>query len=88
SCSGNTCTGSYAYGTVLTITAIPENGYVLTGWSGCDSVEGSNCIVTVRGGVSPVAFFDTGPVAVPALGGIGLVLCIILGIGMICLKRE
>jgi hypothetical protein len=90
SCSGNTCTGSYAYGTVLTITAIPENGYVLTGWSGCDSVEGSNCIVTVRAGVSPVAVFDTGPVpvAVPAVGGIGLVFCIILGIGMICLKRE
>jgi hypothetical protein len=41
------CTEGYAHGTSVTLTATPNSGSTFTGWSGCDSVSGMDCQVTL-----------------------------------------
>jgi CSLREA domain-containing protein len=41
------CTEGYAHGTSVTLTATPNAGSTFTGWSGCDSVSGMDCQVTL-----------------------------------------
>jgi CSLREA domain-containing protein len=41
------CAESYAHGTSVTLTATPNSGSTFTGWSGCDSVSGMDCQVTL-----------------------------------------
>ncbi len=41
------CAESYTHGTVVTLTATPNSGSTFTGWSGCDSVSGMDCQVTL-----------------------------------------
>lgn len=43
----NSCSGSFASGSVITLTATP-NGSAFGGWSGCDSVSGQACTVTLN----------------------------------------
>src|SRR6266571_3586817 len=46
---GATCSASYDSGTVVTLTATPAGDSTFTGWSGCDTVSGSTCSVTMSG---------------------------------------
>ena len=45
---GPTCTFSFKPGQAVTLAANPKEGSVFTGWSGCDSLTGSNCNVTLN----------------------------------------
>ena len=59
-CSGSTCTGTYPYKTVATLTATPSAGVILGGWTGCDSFTGNTCTVTVSSNKSvSVAFVSS-----------------------------
>jgi hypothetical protein len=58
--SGSTCTASVqntAPATVVTLTAVPDEGSILTGWTGCTSVVGGVCSVTMSGARSATATF-------------------------------
>jgi hypothetical protein len=45
---GATCSVSYDAGTVVTLTATAAAGSVQTGWTGCDTVSGPTCTVTMN----------------------------------------
>jgi hypothetical protein len=45
---GAACTSTYEAGTVVTLTAAPATGSDLS-WTGCDSVSGATCTVTMTG---------------------------------------
>jgi uncharacterized repeat protein (TIGR01451 family) len=40
--------GAYTSGSVVTLTAVPDPGYVFQSWSDCDSASGSNCSVIMN----------------------------------------
>jgi alpha-tubulin suppressor-like RCC1 family protein len=44
---GSTCTASYPFGTLVKLTATPSMAAVHTGWTGCDSVQGQLCWVSL-----------------------------------------
>ena len=44
---GATCSAVYVSGTAVTLTATPALGSIFTGWSGCDTVSGTTCTVTI-----------------------------------------
>jgi hypothetical protein len=46
---GATCTSSFAAGSSVALTAIPNSGSVFSGWTGCDSSMGTTCTVTMSG---------------------------------------
>ena len=48
----------YDWGAVVTLTANPAYGFRLAGWSGCDTVSGATCTVTIRGAKSVIASFE------------------------------
>jgi hypothetical protein len=54
---GATCSASYGIGTVVTLTAAPAAGSVHTGWSGCDTVSGPTCTVTMSDARTVTATF-------------------------------
>jgi hypothetical protein len=54
---GPNCSASYKYGTVVTLTANPDPLSLYNGWSGCDSVSGTTCTVTIRSAWSVTASF-------------------------------
>jgi hypothetical protein len=54
---GPTCSVSFGYGTVVTLTATPQFLSVFGGWSGCDSASGATCTVTVTSAKSVTAKF-------------------------------
>jgi len=56
SCGPN-CSWSYKYGTVVTLTAKPDTLSLFNSWSGCDSVSGTTCTVTIRSARSVTASF-------------------------------
>ena len=61
---GATCSGASApfnYGTVVTLTATPDTLSLFTGWSGCDTVSGSTCTVTMGADRSVTATFQGVP---------------------------
>jgi hypothetical protein len=49
SCIGNICSGTYGFGTTITVTASTDAESHFNGWSGCDSVNNNLCIVSVTG---------------------------------------
>jgi type II secretory pathway pseudopilin PulG len=52
SCGPNgtgSCVATVALGSTLTLTATADSGYTLSGWTGCDSVSGAQCTLTVTG---------------------------------------
>ena len=44
---GATCSASFNYGTVVTLTAKPGLLSIFDGWSGCDATSGNTCTVTI-----------------------------------------
>jgi hypothetical protein len=52
---GTDCSESYAIGTVVTLTGSPAA--LVTGWSGCDTVSGATCTVTMSSAKSVTASF-------------------------------
>lgn len=53
----STCSASFPSGTVITLTATP-NGSTFGSWSGCDSVSGQNCTVTLNSDRSVAVTFN------------------------------
>jgi hypothetical protein len=54
---GSQCSASYAYGTVVTLTAIVGGVSDFSGWTGCDSTNGNTCTVTMNKGKTVTATF-------------------------------
>jgi alpha-tubulin suppressor-like RCC1 family protein len=54
---GTACSAAYLDGTTVTLTATPGTLSVLVGWTGCDSVSGNSCAVTMSAGRSVNAEF-------------------------------
>ncbi|HEX9548928.1 MAG TPA: hypothetical protein VF942_16425, partial [Acidimicrobiales bacterium] len=54
---GGTCSAVYDYGTVVTLNVTPNFLSTFEGWSGCDSVSGNTCIVTISAAKSVTASF-------------------------------
>jgi hypothetical protein len=45
---GSACSYTYQSGTVVTLTASPDQSWVFTSWSGCDNVNANVCTVTMN----------------------------------------
>ena len=54
---GTSCSADYDIDTVVTLTAAPAMLSIFGGWSGCDTVSGATCVVTMRAGKSVTANF-------------------------------
>jgi hypothetical protein len=54
---GGTCSGFYNMGTVVTLVATPDLLSLFGGWTGCDTVSGTSCTVTMSGVRNVVAHF-------------------------------
>jgi hypothetical protein len=55
---GTDCSEAYASGTVVTLTAAAAGNSTFAGWSGCDTVSGATCTVTVSSGRTATAAFN------------------------------
>ena len=58
---GAACSAAYVSGTVVTLTAAPALTSNFTGWSGCDTVSGTTCTVTMSAARSVSASFLGAP---------------------------
>jgi serine protease len=58
---GTACASDYAINTVVTLTATPDRWSKFNGWTGCDAVNGSECLVNVTNSKSVVADFTAVP---------------------------
>jgi hypothetical protein len=70
---GSVCSASYTDGTQVTLTASPDYYCLFSGWSGCDSVNGNTCTITMTGNRNPLACFTynscgTSPVRIVRTG--------------------
>lgn len=43
SCASGTCSQSYPFGSMVTLTATPNSGYTFAGWTNCPLVAGTTC---------------------------------------------
>ncbi len=55
--ASSTCSATYASGTLMTLRATPAAGSTFGGWSGCDSVSGTSCMVTMSAARSVTVTF-------------------------------
>jgi hypothetical protein len=55
---GSTCSGSFPYNTVVTLTAVADAGFSLAGWTGCTATA-NTCTVTITGNTTVTASFAT-----------------------------
>jgi hypothetical protein len=60
---GVDCSESYTGGTPVVLTATADGGSAFSAWSGCDSVTGNQCNVTVNAARLVTATFDSSVVA-------------------------
>ena len=58
---GTSCSGSYASGTAVTLTAAPAAGSLFTGWSGGGCAGTGPCTVTLIATTTVTATFDVSP---------------------------
>ncbi len=58
---GTDCSEPYLSGTAVSLTASPAAGYVFSSWSGCASVSGTTCAVTMSAAKSVKATFTAIP---------------------------
>src|SRR5262249_56905500 len=68
---GTTCAASYDSSTVVTLTATPTGISIFLGWSGCDTVSGTICIVTMNAARSVDATFLGVPLLLSVPGAAG-----------------
>ncbi len=54
---GSTCSAGFTNGTAVTLTATPVGFSSFGGWSGCDSVSGNQCTVTMNANRTVTATF-------------------------------
>ena len=54
---GTACSSNFAYGTVVTLTAIPNSGYQFAGWAGDCRGYGNTCTVTMSASQTVIANF-------------------------------
>ncbi len=54
---GSTCSHTYLSGTVVTLTATPDQGWAFTNWSGCDQSNSNVCTVTMNSARNVTATF-------------------------------
>ncbi len=54
---GSDCSESLQQGTSVSLSASPSSGYTFSGWSGCDSVSGSSCSLSMGSARSVTANF-------------------------------
>jgi hypothetical protein len=54
---GNSCSSAFDAGTQVTLTAIASNGSTFSNWSGCDSTNANQCIVTMNAARTVTATF-------------------------------
>jgi uncharacterized repeat protein (TIGR03803 family) len=64
---GSVCSYSYIDGMLVTLSAVPAPGYTLTGWTGCDNVNGSYCLVTMTGAKNVTASFTPASIMLTSL---------------------
>jgi len=62
---GTSCSGSYASGTAVTLTASPATGSTFAGWSGAGCSSTGTCTVTVSGTTTVTATFAPRPAEPP-----------------------
>ena len=55
---GTTCSATFDYNTVVTLTASPDTGYYLSGWQGDCTGNSLTCITTITGTRHVTATFD------------------------------
>jgi len=55
---GSDCSEAYVSGTVVTLTATASSNSTFAGWTGCDTVSGATCTVTVSSGRTATAAFN------------------------------
>ena len=55
---GAICSASYDSGTVVILTATPAFGFIFGDWTGCDTVSGTTCSVTMSAARSVTASFN------------------------------
>ncbi len=55
---GSDCQESYAYGTLVTLTATPASGSTFAGWANCDSPSGNQCTMTMNTNKTVTATFN------------------------------
>lgn len=55
---GDDCSEPYPIGTPVTLAAAPASGSIFTGWTGCESVDGTTCQVTVTAAALVSVRFD------------------------------
>ncbi len=58
---GSDCSEAYLQGAAISLTASPASGYVFSGWSGCATVSGATCTVTMSAAKSVKATFNAIP---------------------------
>ncbi len=64
---GATCSAAYDSGTVVTLAATPAAGSTFSSWSGCNTVSGTICTVTMTAAKSVTATFNVAVVSAPVL---------------------
>src|SRR2546425_3909948 len=64
---GATCSAAYDSGTVVTLAATPAAGSTFSSWSGCNTVSGTICTVTMTAARSVTATFNVAVVSAPVL---------------------
>jgi hypothetical protein len=70
SCASSSCQHSFASGLSVTLTATPNKGYAVNGWTGCASVSGATCTVAMSGAKSVTAVFTPPPAITASPGSI------------------
>ena len=67
---GSTCSGTFAEGTSVTLTAAAKSGSKFAGWSGACSGMGATCTISLRAATSVTATFNaTASLTVENIGG-------------------
>ncbi|MBF0567303.1 MAG: hypothetical protein HQK95_00405 [Nitrospirae bacterium] len=55
---GSVCYSSFAVGTSVILSAVPDAGFSLSGWTGCDSTSSSLCTVAISSNKTVAAAFS------------------------------
>ncbi len=66
---GSDCTGTTPTGSNFDLRATPAAGFTFTGWTGCDSVSGTQCTGTLTADRTVTATFNITTVTVPNVVG-------------------